>query len=101
MPQFKKTDQFDNWLRQLKDRQAQARIFHCLDAAERRHFGDCASVGGGVSEMRIHFGPGYRLYFTRVGETIYLLLIGGDKSTQSRDIKRALEIANDIRRENR
>lgn len=99
MPLFKKTDQFERWLGQLRDRQAQARIFHRLQSAERGNFGDCAAVGEGVLEMRIHFGPGYRVYFTRVGETIYLLLLGGDKSTQPRDIKRAIEIARELRKE--
>jgi len=99
MPLFKKTDQFERWLSQLRDRQAQARIFHHLQSAERGNFGDCAAVGEGVSEMRIHFGPGYRVYFTRIGDTIYLLLLGGDKSTQPRDIKRAIEIARELRKE--
>lgn len=62
-------------------------------AAEAGNFGDCEPVGEGVSEMRIHVGPGYRLYYTRRGEVIYLLLVGGDKSEQKRDIKRALEMA--------
>ena len=59
----------------------------------RRDFGDCESVGEGVSELRIHYGPGYRAYFTRRGEVLYLLLMGGDKSTQKRDIKRAVSMA--------
>ena len=59
----------------------------------RGNFGDCESVGEGVSEMRIHVGPGYRAYFTRRAEVVYLLLLGGDKSTQKRDIKRAIELA--------
>jgi putative addiction module killer protein len=57
--------------------------------------------GEGVSEMRIHFGPGYRVYFTRVGKTVYFLLVGGDKSSQRRDIKRAIEIAQTIGRDGR
>ena len=62
-----------------------------------RNFGDCQSIGDGVSEMRIHFGPGYRVYFTRLGTFVYVLLIGGDKSTQKRDIKRALKMARELK----
>jgi len=64
-----------------------------LDRAANGNFGDCEPVGEGVSEMRIHYGPGYRVYFTRYGEIVYLLLLGGDKSTQKRDIKRAITMA--------
>jgi putative addiction module killer protein len=64
-----------------------------LDAAALGNFGDCAPVGAGVSEMRIHTGPGYRVYYTRHATVVYLLLLGGDKSTQKRDIKRAIEMA--------
>ena len=64
------------------------------------HADDCGrQVGEGVSEMRIHFGPGYRIYYTRHGEVIYLLLLGGDKSTQKRDIKRAIELARALDKE--
>ena len=69
-----------------------------IRAAESGNFGDCEPVGDGVSEMRIHTGPGYRVYFTRRGEVVYLLLLGGDKSTQKRDIKRAKEMARDLPR---
>mgnify|MGYP000524608619 CR=1 FL=1 len=62
----------------------------------RGKYRECAPVGKGVSEMRIHYGPGYRVYFTRVDEVVYLLLIGGDKSTQKRDIQRAKEIADEF-----
>jgi putative addiction module killer protein len=64
--------------------------------AEGGNLGDWASVGGEVSEMRDHFGPGYRLYFTRRGGVLVILLVGGDKSTQSRDIKRAQRIATEL-----
>ena len=69
-----------------------ARIAHCIRSAEHGNFSDCEPVGNGVSEMRIHCGPGYRVYFTRSSETLYLFLLGGDKSSQKRDINRALEM---------
>ncbi|WP_377289182.1 type II toxin-antitoxin system RelE/ParE family toxin [Rhizobium sp. SG2393] len=101
MVKFEKTAAFDRWLRDLRDLQGRARILARLVAAERGHLGDCAPVGSGVSEMRIHYGPGYRLYFTRRGETLYLLLIGGDKSSQPRDIRRAIELANALGKDTR
>lgn len=90
---FHRSDEFDSWLAELKDKIGRARIAHRIRSAEHGNFGDCEPVGEGVSEMRIHFGPGYRVYFTRRGELIYLLLLGGDKSSQKRDIKRAIEMA--------
>jgi putative addiction module killer protein len=84
-----RSDTFAEWLDNLADEKAKARILVRLISAERGNFGDCAPVGGGISEMRVHFGPGYRLYFTRRGKVVYLLLCGGDKSTQKPDIKRA------------
>lgn len=69
------------------------RIQARIDRAEAGNFGDCQAVGEGVSEMRIHYGPGYRVYFTQRGLEIVILLAGGDKSTQSKDIKTALDIA--------
>jgi len=61
------------------------------------HFGDTKPVGEGVSEMRIHTGPGYRVYYMRIGSVVYLLLVGGSKTSQQRDIKRALEMARAVR----
>jgi len=90
---------FDSWLAALKDKVGRARIVHRIRSAEHGNFGDCEPVGEGVSEMRIHFGPGYRVYFTRRGEVIYLLLLGGDKSSQKRDIKRAIEMARALDKE--
>jgi putative addiction module killer protein len=83
------TDEFRVWLRELKDIRAKALIFNRLDRATLGHFGDAKALGGGVSEMRIDAGPGYRIYDTRRGEVVYLLLMGGDKSTQAWDIQRA------------
>jgi putative addiction module killer protein len=68
-----------------------------MDSAALGNFGDCEAVGDGVSEMRIHFAPGHRVYFTRRGIFVYVLPIGGDKSTQKRDIKRALKIARGLK----
>ena len=88
-----RTGVFDAWLSKLKDARAKARIIVRIRSAERGNFGDCESVGAGVSEMRIHFGPGYRVYFTRVGDVVYTLLRGGTKSSQKRDIVKAKELA--------
>ncbi len=90
---LQKSDEFDAWLTKLKDQVGKAKIVLRLDRATNGNFGDCEPVGEGVSEMRIHYGPGYRVYFTRCGKIVYLLLLGGDKSTQKRDIKRAITMA--------
>ena len=99
MNTFLRSEQFDNWLSALKDKIGRARIIHRIRSAEHGNFGDCEPVGEGVSEMRIHVGPGYRVYYTRRGEVIYLLLLGGDKSSQKRDIKRAIEMARTLDKE--
>lgn len=99
MNTFHRSDEFDVWLAELKDKTGRARIAHRIRSAEHGNFGDCESVGEGVSEMRIHCGPGYRVYFTRRGEVVYLLLLGGDKSSQKRDIKRAIEMARALDKE--
>ena len=77
---------FTEWFASIQDTKTQTRIRGRLDRLEKRNFGDCESVGSGVFELRLHFGPGYRIYFGEVGRTIVLLLCGGDKSTQARDI---------------
>ncbi|HEY9098543.1 MAG TPA: type II toxin-antitoxin system RelE/ParE family toxin [Thiobacillus sp.] len=99
MNTFLRSEEYDAWLLALKDKIGRARIIHRIRSAEHGNFGDCEPVGEGVSEMRIHFGPGYRVYYTRRGEVIYLLLLGGDKSTQKRDIKRAIEMAKTLDKE--
>jgi putative addiction module killer protein len=96
MIDFERSRTFADWLDSLRDIIGKARIIARLRAAEHGNFGDCESVGGAVYEMRVHYGPGYRMYFTRRGEVVYLLLMGGDKSTQKRDIKRALQMAQNI-----
>lgn len=99
MNTFLKSDEFDAWLVRLKDQVGKAIIIKRIRAAEVGRFGDCEAVGGGVSEMRIHYGPGYRVYFTRKGDVIYLLLLGGDKSSQKRDILRAIDMARALSKE--
>ncbi len=99
MNTFHSSDEFDAWLVALKDKIGRARIALRIRSTEHGNFGDCEPVGDGVSEMRIHFGPGYRVYFTRRGEVFYLLLLGGDKSSQKRDIKRAIEMARALDKE--
>ena len=96
---FHRSDEFDTWLAALKDKTGRARIVLRIRSAEHGNFGDCEPVGEGVSEMRIHFGPGYRVYYTRRGEVLYLLLVGGNKSSQKRDIKRAIEMARGLDKE--
>ncbi len=83
------TDKFSAWLGGVKDFRAKAVILNRLDRATKGNFGDSKALGGGVSELRIDVGPGYRIYYTRRAEIVYLLLAGGDKSTQARDIQRA------------
>jgi putative addiction module killer protein len=80
---------FETWMRSLRDKQTKARILTRIDRVRLGNFGDCESVGEGVYELRIHFGPGYRVYFGLQGAEIILLLCGGDKSTQTRDIEMA------------
>ena len=88
-----KTKEFQDWLVALVDERLQALITARIGRLEAGNPGNVRSVGDGVSEMKIDFGPGYRVYFTRTGRTILLLLCGGDKSTQTRDIQRAKRIA--------
>lgn len=99
MNTFLRTAEFDAWLSALRDKVGRARIIHRVRSAEHGNFGDCEPVGEDLFEMRVHVGPGYRVYFTRRGEVVYLLLIGGDKSSQKRDIKRALELARSLKEE--
>ena len=91
------TEIFASWYQSLQDRQSARRIQARIDRAEDGHFGDCKPVGEGVSEMRIHHGPGYRVYFTQRKLDIVILLAGGDKSTQSQDIRRALQLARQLK----
>jgi putative addiction module killer protein len=92
-----RSSDFDAWLSRLADLKAKARILARLRSASLGNFGDCDSVGEGVSEMRVHVGPGYRVYITRSGSTVYLLLTGGNKSTQKQDIARAKAMAREFK----
>jgi putative addiction module killer protein len=96
MIDFERSRAFADWLDSLKDTIGKARIIARILSAEYGNFGDCEPVGAAVYEMRVHYGPGYRMYFTRRDEVVYLLLVGGDKSTQKRDIKRAIQMAQNI-----
>jgi putative addiction module killer protein len=87
---------FSEWLSALRDAKAKARIAIRIERLKSGNPGDCKSVGGGVHELRIDYGPGYRVYFTRRGNTIVVLLCGGDKSTQARDIDRAQHLAQEV-----
>ncbi|MCD7897419.1 MAG: type II toxin-antitoxin system RelE/ParE family toxin [Planctomycetaceae bacterium] len=89
---------FAEWLRHLPDRKGQARVLDRIRSARAGNFGDSKSLGDGVSEMRIHFGPGYRVYYAQEGRQVYLLLIGGDKSGQKRDIRNAKELWKEIQK---
>ena len=92
----RQTQVFQAWLDGLKNRRVQVRIAARLRQIEFGNLGDFKSVGGGVSELRVNFGPGYRLYFTRGRNEIIIMLAGGDKSSQSRDIKRAQGTASEL-----
>lgn len=87
------TPKFEAWLKGLKDRRATIRILDRIVRVESGHLGDVKPVGEGVSEMRITYGPGYRLYFVRSGNVVIVLLCGGDKSTQQKDIAEAKRLA--------
>jgi putative addiction module killer protein len=94
--QLQRTDVFDEWLLGLRDMRAKARVLARLESARLGNLGDVQSVGGGVSEMRVDVGAGYRVYFTRRQRIVLILLCGGDKSTQSRDIARAKRMLHQI-----
>ena len=90
---IRNSDTFDNWFGKLHDKRAIAKIAARIDRLAEGNPGDVEPIGEGCSELRIHFGPGYRVYYKDAGREIILLLCGGDKSTQQKDINKALEIA--------
>ena len=93
MTEILKTSEFDLWLRSLKNREARSRILARIDRLAMGNAGDVKPVGSGVSEMRIDCGAGYRVYFTQRGSMLILLLCGGDKASQKRDIEKAIRFA--------
>ena len=96
MIEVRQTTRFATWLAGLRDERAKARILKRLDRAGQGNLGDVAPVGGGASEMRIFYGPGYRVYFVRRGSELIVLLCGGDKSSQGADIEEAKALATEI-----
>jgi putative addiction module killer protein len=93
-----RSSDFHTWLSLLADQKAKARVLARLLSATFGNFGDCQPVGEGVSEMRIHVGAGYRVYYTRTGSTVYVLLAGGVKASQTKDIAKAKKMARDLKR---
>ena len=92
---------FSEWFAALADKNAQAKIADRIDRVEGGNFGDCKSLGGGLFELRIRYGPGYRVYYAMIGRICVLLLCGGDKRKQSADIERAREYLKDYRERTR
>lgn len=92
----RRTEVFNKWLKKLRDRQAVQAILKRIDRATAGNLGDVAPVGEGVSEMRVFVGKGYRVYFVTQGDVLIILLSGGDKSTQSNDIKQAKVLAENL-----
>jgi putative addiction module killer protein len=96
MIEVRQTEIFAVWFEGLRDRRAKVRIQARIDRLELGNFGDVAPVGDGVSELRIHYGPGYRVYLVQAGEVLVVLLAGGDKRTQAADIQNAKKLAKQL-----
>lgn len=96
MTEIRKTDIFVKWLDSLEDIRARARVLTRIERLALGNPGDVEPVGEGVSELKIHYGPGYRVYYKKRGRSMVILLAGGDKRTQSKDIKRALRLARNL-----
>ena len=96
MIEIRKTDQFSKWLDGLRDLRARARVQVRIERLAAGNPGDAKSVGEGVSELRIDYGPGYRVYFTKRGQQLIILLAGGDKGSQTKDVETALRLANEL-----
>jgi putative addiction module killer protein len=93
MIEIRQTERYSKWFKGLNDRQARARINTRIRRLSLGNLGDVKPVGEGVSELRIDYGPGYRVYFIQRGQTLIILIAGGEKHTQTRDVKIALELA--------
>ena len=91
--EIRQTEVYARWFRRLRDRQAMVRIDSRIRRMSLGNFGDVTPVGEGVSEIRIDYGPGYRVYYAQRGQALVVLLAGGDKDSQDRDIQRALDLA--------
>ena len=96
--EVRQTGEFLTWMRGLRDERAKARVVSRIHRMELGNPGDAKQLGGGLNEMRIDYGPGYRIYFTSRGASIVILLAGGDKRTQSRDIKKARQLLEELDR---
>jgi len=96
MIEIRKTEAFTKWIDDLNDMRARARVLVRIERLAAGNPGDVAPVGGGVSELRIDYGPGYRVYYKQFGESLVILLAGGDKQTQTKDIKTALRLARNL-----
>jgi putative addiction module killer protein len=101
MPTIIKSDAFAEWIDNLRDRAGAAQVLRRLARLERGNPGNVASVGEGVSELKIDFGPGYRVYFGQRGQVLVIILAGGDKSSQERDIKAAKKLWDEWKEQNR
>ena len=96
MIEIRQTDEYESWFESLRDREARFRIIARIRRLSLGNLGDVKPVGEGVSELRIMYGPGYRVYIKQRGKTLIVLLAGGDKSSQKRDIERAKQLARDL-----
>lgn len=96
---IKQTEMFSKWLYKLKDIQGKVSILRRVDRMKKGNFGDYKPLGDGINELRLKTGPGYRIYYTQKDDEIIVLLIGGDKSTQSKDIEKAKELLKEFNNE--
>ena len=96
MPSVKRTEEFNSWIKGLRDSKARVKILVRIDRLADGNPGDVVPVGNGISEMRIHYGPGYRVYYINRGEELVILLCGGDKGSQAGDIQDAKKLLSEL-----